>query len=243
MRFEGIREAVLCAVVVLALGAPGVLAQEHDEHHGDGGEEHAGHEHDATARHSFADVDRWAARFDDPARDEWQKPEEILTFLEIADGMKVADIGAGTGYFSIRLGKAVGANGIVWAVDIEPTLIDHIRERAAGDGLADVVRPVLTDPSSPGIESGSADLVLIVDTWHHIDDRVHYLAKLAPTLADGGRVAVVDFRDGELPVGPPPGHKLPRTAVLSEFDEAGWTLIAESDALPYQYLLVFQPGD
>lgn len=196
--------------------------------------------HDATVHHRFDDVEHWARVFDDPARDAWQKPDEVIRFLRIAKGEAVADLGAGTGYFTVRLAGAVGPAGRVFAVDIEPKLIEHLRRRAREAGLAQVV-PVLAEPSDPKLPAAGIDLVLICDTWHHIDDRIRYLGRLAAALGPGGRVAVLDFREGELPVGPPPEHKLSRKAVVEEFAEAGWTLLAEDGDLPYQFLLVFVP--
>jgi ubiquinone/menaquinone biosynthesis C-methylase UbiE len=196
--------------------------------------------HDATIHHAFDDVAKWVEVFDDPGRDAWQKPDDVLRDLGVAPGMTVADLGAGTGYFSVRLAKAVGAAGRVLAIDVEPKLVDYLKERAAKEHLAQLV-PVLALPDDPKLPARGVDLVLIVDTWHHIDDRLHYLAKLAAGLKAGGRVAVVDFEKGDFPVGPPDAHKLTADAVISEFDEAGWSLAKQGDELPYQYVLVFKP--
>ena len=101
--------------------------------------------------------------------------------------------------------------------------------------------PVLASPDDPRLPAHGVDLVLIVDTWHHIDDRLHYLAKLAAGLKPGGRVAVVDFKKGDFPVGPPDAHKLTPEAVTAEFGAAGWAPATHWDELPYQYVLVFTP--
>jgi ubiquinone/menaquinone biosynthesis C-methylase UbiE len=196
--------------------------------------------HDATIHHSFEDVAKWVEVFDDPGRDAWQKPDEVLHVLGVSPGMTVADLGAGTGYFSVRLAKAVGDKGRVLAIDVEPKLVNYMKERAAKANLAQLV-PVLTDADDPKLPTKGVDLVLIVDTWHHIDDRLHYLAKLAAGLKAGGRVAVVDFKKGDFPVGPPDAHKLTADAVTAEFLSAGWTLAKQWDELPYQYVLVFSP--
>lgn len=204
------------------------------------GEAHEGHRHDATSRHGFDDVEHWVRVFDDADRDAWQRPDHVIEFLGIGPGQTVADLGAGTGYFTVLLARAVGSEGRVWAVDIEPALIEHLRGRAAEADLPQV-RPVLAESDDPGLPRGGVDVVLIVNTWHHIDDRLRYLGTLGEALKPGGRVAVVDFREGELPVGPPPGHKLSRDEVVGEFREAGWLRVSESEELPYQYLLVFRP--
>lgn len=196
--------------------------------------------HDATIHHGFDDVPTWVQVFDDPGRDAWQKPDTVIRELGVAPGMTVADLGAGTGYFSVRLAKAVGPHGRVLAIDIEPKLVDYIKARAAQETLPQIAA-VLATPDDPTLPARGVALVLIVDTWHHIDDRLHYLAKLAAGLAPGGRVAVVDFKKGDFPVGPPDAHKLTAEAVVAEFVEAGWTPAGRWDDLPYQYVLSFTP--
>jgi len=201
--------------------------------------EHAG-PHDATARHSFADVEHWSAMFDDPSRDAWQKPRDVVRALQLSPGMCVADLGAGTGYFSRHLSEAVGDTGSVLAVDTEPNLVVHLRHRAEQEGLRNVV-PILASPDNPRLPAGGVDLVLIVDTVHHIDDRITYLQQLRRGLTPTGRVAVIDFKKEDLPVGPPPEHKLARELVVQEFQAAGYTLVGDVDVLPYQYFLIFRP--
>jgi ubiquinone/menaquinone biosynthesis C-methylase UbiE len=134
--------------------------------------EPSGHSHDATVRHPFDDVEKWVGVFDDPARDAWQKPDAVLSALGVAPGMTVADLGAGTGYFTVRLAKAVGEKGRVLAIDVEPKLVDYMKERAAKAQLTNVV-PTLAPADDPKLPPAGVDLVLIVDTWHHIDDRLH----------------------------------------------------------------------
>jgi ubiquinone/menaquinone biosynthesis C-methylase UbiE len=196
--------------------------------------------HDATIHHPFDDVAKWVEVFDDPGRDAWQKPAAVLEAIGVRRGMTVADLGAGTGYFSVHLAKAVGDAGRVLAIDVEPKLVDYLKERAAKAHLAQLV-PALVPPDDPKLPERGVDLVLVVDTWHHIDDRLHYLAKLAAGLKPDGRVAVVDFKKGDFPVGPPDAHKLAAEAVAAEFVEAGWKQAAHWDELPYQYVLVFTP--
>jgi ubiquinone/menaquinone biosynthesis C-methylase UbiE len=196
--------------------------------------------HDATVHHGFDDVAKWVDVFDDPARDAWQKPDAVLYELGVAPGMTVADLGAGTGYFSVRVAKAVGPTGHVLALDVEAKLVAYLEARAAKEKLPQIAAR-LVPPDDPKLPAHRVDLVLIVDTWHHIDDRLSYLAKLAAGLAPGGRVAVVDFKKGDFPVGPPDAHKLTADEVTAEFDEAGWTLAGHWDDLPYQYVLSFTP--
>jgi ubiquinone/menaquinone biosynthesis C-methylase UbiE len=200
----------------------------------------AGGSHDATSHHSFAEVERWSTVFDDPSRDAWQKPAEVVAALGLRPGMTVADLGAGTGYFSRHLAAAVGADGTVLAADTEPNMVAHLRERAERERTANVV-PILASADDPRLPAHATDVVLIVDTFHHIDDRVTYLRRLRRFLRPGGRVAVIDWQKGQLPVGPPPEHKLPREQVVDEMAAAGYALVAEPTFLPYQYFLVFRP--
>jgi len=196
-------------------------------------------DHDATVHHGFKDADRWAATFDSPERNAWQMPAIVVRVLGIEEGESVADLGAGTGYFTQVLSVAVGSRGRVWAVDIEPEMLDHIAQRDdLGPGK---VTTVLADPDDPKLPDGKVDLVLVVNTWHHLDGRLEYLKRLEKAMSERGRVAIIDWHEGDLPLGPPAGHKLSREAVLAEFEEAGWKIATESVALPYQYFLVFYP--
>jgi ubiquinone/menaquinone biosynthesis C-methylase UbiE len=194
--------------------------------------------HDATARHPFDDVEHWTKVFDDPGRDAWQRPDEIVRALGLRPGATVADLGAGTGYFSRRLAAAVGPDGVVFAVDTEPNLVVHLRARAEREGTANVI-PILASAANPRLPPASCDVVLIVDTYHHIDDRLVYLRGLRRVLRSGGRVVVVDWHKRPLPVGPPPEHKLDRAVVVDEMIRSGFRLADEPDVLPYQYLLIF----
>jgi len=193
---------------------------------------------EATSRHPFDDVKQWSAVFDDPTRDAWQKPKELVAALGIRSGMTVADLGAGTGYFSRHLAGAVGERGTVFAVDTEPNLVAHLRERAEQEHTANVT-PLLASFDDSRLPRAAVDLVLIVDTFHHLDHRLDYLRRLRRVLKPSGRVAIVDWQAQPLPVGPPPEHKLPREQVVREMEAAGYRLKAEPEILPYQYVLVF----
>ena len=194
---------------------------------------------DATARHGFDDVAQWQAVFDDPKRDAWQKPDALVAALGLSPGMTVADVGAGTGYLSRRLSVAVGERGSVLAVEPEPNLVAHLRARAEREGTANVV-PILASFDNPRLPARSVDVVLLLDTYHHIDDRREYFRRVQDALEPGGRVVVVDFRKEDLPVGPPSDHKIAREQVISEMTASGYALASEPDVLPYQYFLVFQ---
>jgi len=228
-----IRERACAVVVMLTLASACALRAE------------APRSDDATSHHDFADVPYWSAVFDDPARDAWQKPKELVAALGLRHGNVVADLGAGTGYLSRLLAAAVGPEGTVLAVDTEPNLVVHLRERAEREKTANVV-PILASAGDPRLPAGLVDLILIVDTYHHLDARRTYLPALRRFLRPDGRVAIVDWHKRELPVGPPPEHKLTREQVLDEMRASGFVLAAEHAILPYQYFLVFAqaaPGE
>jgi SAM-dependent methyltransferase len=186
--------------------------------------------------HRFENADQWARLFDDPARDAWQKPERVVAAMQIAPGMTVADIGAGTGYFEPHLSRAVGPSGKVLALDVEPDMVRHLRERAATEHLGNVeARQVKTD--DPELPAASVDRVLIVDTWHHIPDRAAYTARLASALNSGGEVFVVDFRR-DAHRGPPPEHRIAPEEVARELEAGGLTAHVVDAGLPEQYVVV-----
>ncbi len=190
-----------------------------------------------THQHRFSGAERWARVFDDPARDQWQKPDEVIAALALATGSVVADIGAGTGYFAVRLALKV-PQGRVYAVDIEPDMVKYLSERARKTNL-DNLTAVLAAADDPKLPS-KVDVVLLVNTYHHIGSRAAYFGRLAGALNTGGRVAIVDFTM-ESPVGPPVSGRLPAAEVKAEMQRAGYQLAAEHAFLPNQYFLVFRP--
>jgi len=190
-----------------------------------------------THQHRFTDAERWAHVFDDPARDAWQKPHEVIQALALPPGAVVADVGAGTGYFSARLATML-PDGKVYAVDVEPDMVKYLGERAKREGRANMVA-VAGAPDDPKIPE-KVDLVLMVDVHHHIDERVRYFRALRDALKPGGRVAIIDFRP-DAPMGPPRSARLPAEAVIDELKQAGYRLKQEHGFLPNQYFLVFEP--
>ena len=189
-------------------------------------------------QHRFDDPERFAKSFDDPARDAWQMPARVIESLKLAPGASVADIGAGTGYFTVRLSRAVH-HGTVYAVDIEPKMLEHIRTRATKEHLANVVT-VQAAPQSANIPR-PVDLVIIVDTYHHIPSRVSYFGALKKSVAPSGRVAIIDFKK-DAPDGPPPEFRLEAEQIIGEMKQAGFALAERHDFLPRQHFLVFSAG-
>jgi SAM-dependent methyltransferase len=203
-------------------------------------EPHRGHHHgqpDKPLGHSFeGDPAVWAARFEGPERDGYQKPAEVVTAMKLAEGMTVADLGTGTGYFVPHLSRAVGASGRVLALDIEPTMVDHVKKRAEREKLSNVeARVVAID--DPGLAEGSVDRILIVNTWHHIPEREAYGEKLRRALERGGEIWVVDFTL-ETERGPPREHRIAPQQTLAELRAAGLETRLDSELLPDQYIAI-----
>ena len=196
--------------------------------------------HDATSHHPFDNAAYWSSVFDDPKRDLWQKPDAVVAALELRSGMWVADLGAGTGYFSRRLTRAVGP-GVVFAVETEPNLVTHLRARAEKEGMENLV-PVLASNTNPRLPPGALDLILIVDTYHHIDDRLAYFRRLHGAVKADGRIAIIDWHKRPLPEGPPLEHKLARELVIDEMARSGWRVVGEPEVLTNQYFLIFTAG-
>jgi cyclopropane fatty-acyl-phospholipid synthase-like methyltransferase len=185
--------------------------------------------------HRFENAAEWSKTFDDPSRDAWQKPQSVIDVMEITPGMTVADIGAGTGYFERYLSLAVGPGGHVLALDVEADMVAHLRDRAAKEQLGNVeVKQVAAD--DPGLSPSSVDRILVVDTWHHIANRVDYAARLAVALKHKGEVFVVDFTR-EAKHGPPPEHRVPPEEVARTLETAGLVVRTVDAGLPDQYIV------
>lgn len=189
-----------------------------------------------THEHSFAGAEHWAHVFDDPSRDAWQKPHEVIHALALPPNATVADIGAGTGYFSMRLANML-PKGEVFAVDTEPDMVKYLGERAKREGLKNVT-PVSGKPDDPRLPQ-KIDLALMVDVYHHIGDRVGYFRKLSTYLKPGARVAIIDFRM-DSPDGPPKAARIPPERIKSELKSAGYELMQEHSFLPEQNFLIFR---
>ena len=192
------------------------------------------HTHD----HSFGDAQKWAQVFDDPKRDVWQKPHEVIQALALKPDAVVADIGSGTGYFSARIANMT-PKGRVYGVDTEPDMVKYLSERAKREGLKNVTA-VQAGPGDPRLPE-KADVVILVDVYHHVENREQYFRQLQSSLKPGGRVAVIDFRM-DSPEGPPKSARIEPGRVKAEMERAGYVLAQEHAFLPNQYFLVFRPG-
>jgi ubiquinone/menaquinone biosynthesis C-methylase UbiE len=173
-----------------------------------------------------------------PDRDRWQRPDRIMDALGIADASRVADVGAGSGWFTIRLARRVGPQGLVYAEDVQQEMLNAISRRVQREGLANV-RPVLGRGADPRLPPGSLDVVMIVDAYHEIDDRVTLLSNVALSLKPQGRVGVVDFRlEGGGP-GPDLDERVDPEVVVADAMRAGLRMVASETFLPFQYFLIF----
>jgi SAM-dependent methyltransferase len=190
-----------------------------------------------THQHSFSGAEQWAHVFDDPKRDAWQKPHEVIQALSLEPDAVIADVGSGTGYFAVRLANMV-PKGRVYGVDLEPDMVKYLAERAKREKRDNVVA-IAGAPDDPRLPE-KADLVLLVDVYHHIDDRERYFRNLRASLKPGGRIVVIDFRM-ESPDGPPRAARIAPQRVIDELDRAGYQVAKRHEFLPNQYFLVFQP--
>jgi predicted methyltransferase len=214
------RAAFLAVVAAAAIGF-GVDAQE-----------------PAAGRHGRLYPPQDLGLLEGPDREAWQKPDEIMDALGIADGASVADIGPGAGWFTIRLARRVGPNGRVFATDVQPQMLEAVRRRVAREGLLNVETRLGSD-SDPKLPLRSLDAALVVDTYPEVEDRVTFLRNLAAALKPAGRIGIVNYKPGRGGPGPSPeeGARVESAAVEDDAQAAGLRVVGRQ-TLPYQYLLV-----
>ncbi|QSR88142.1 class I SAM-dependent methyltransferase [Methylacidiphilum caldifontis] len=189
--------------------------------------------------HSFHDVKRYAQMFESKERDQWQKPDRVIEALDIKPGYSIADIGAGTGYFSRRFSQAVGEKGKVYALDSEPAMVRYMKKEIKEKNLKNVVVKQV-DPNNPQLNNRSVNIIFLCEVYHHMDNRIEYLKRLSSALKRGGKVALIDFYPSS-PYGPPSKHRLSESEVIAEFKAAGYKLLKKHHFLAYQYFLEFVP--
>jgi ubiquinone/menaquinone biosynthesis C-methylase UbiE len=194
--------------------------------------------HDAHRLHG--DPAAYIAALEDPKRDAYQKPDDVTKALALKQGEIVADIGAGSGYFALRLARHVGPSGHVYAVDISPDMVRRMNERIHGAGLVNV-STILAAPNNPLLPR-TVDRVLFVNVWHHIEDQAAYLGLLKKSLKPGGQIVMIDFHKKDLPVGPPVTMKIAREDLVRQMQDNGFRVTQEHTFLPYQYFIIFQEG-
>ena len=224
MRSEKLRSekaaarVTLMLVVSLLAVAPGLLAQP---------------------RHGRLFPPEDLGLLESPDRDVWQKPERIMDALGIADGAKVADVGAGGGWFTVRLARRVGPNGRVFAEDLQPQMLEATRRRAAREGLRNIIYKQ-GSASDPMLPSATLDAVLMIDAYGEIPNPLLFLQNVRASLRDGGRVGIVDYKLQGGGPGPAPFRTPPDPASVEEVARAaGLTLVSRETFLPFQFFLVF----
>jgi ubiquinone/menaquinone biosynthesis C-methylase UbiE len=186
----------------------------------------------------FEEVEKYIAFLERADRAAWQRPDEVVRALDLKGTETVLDVGAGSGYFAFRFAKALAAGKVI-AADTEAEMIRHIHHRAMSDGVRNV-EARLIQPNDPGV-SNDVDLVFVCDVLHHVADRPAWLAKLASEMKSRARLALIEFKEGKLPEGPPEAAKIPRAKLVELVTRAGLVLDAEPrELLPYQVFLVFK---
>jgi predicted methyltransferase len=173
-----------------------------------------------------------------PDRDAWQKPEQIMDTLGIAERSKVADIGVGSGWFTIRLARRVGPNGLVYAEDVQRQMLEATRRRISREGLKNVEARLGTS-TDPNLPPRALDAILVVDVYPEVDERVTFLRNLAGALKPSGHIGVVNYKPGQGGPGPAPseGVRVDSSAVEADAHAAGLRVLRREN-LPFQYLIV-----
>jgi predicted methyltransferase len=176
---------------------------------------------------------------ENPRRDRWQKPDEVLDALQVQAGQVIADVGAGGGYFTERFAQRLGPTGRVYATDVQPVMWRKLRERVAAKHLANVtvVEAAYDDPT---LTAGACDLVFLSSVYKEISERPAYMRKVIPALKPGGRVAIIEYRPETRAPGPPRKYRLSPAQVIAEMQAAGFHLVAQHEFLEREYFLVFQ---
>ena len=192
-----------------------------------------------TAQHARLFPPRDLGLLEGPDRDAWQRPDEVMDALGIAEGSVVADLGAGGGWFTIRLAHRVGPNGKVYAEDVQHEMLEAIKRRVDRMGFTKRVELTFGDEIDPKLPSGALDAALIVDTYHEMAQPVTLLKNLARSLKPTGRIGIVNFtKEGGGP-GPPMEERVDPERVIREASAAGLHVVARPNFLRYQYMLVF----
>lgn len=193
---------------------------------------------EGAAFYSLNSNDALIQEYENPGRAAWQKPEKVVEHLSIKPGSVIADIGSGTGYFSVLLASKTGEHGIVYAVDNDREMIAYLEKRIKKDGHANI-KPVLARTDDPMLPKTAVDLIFICNTYMFFQHREQYLMRLKENLKNEGRLAIVSFNNVEAPEGPPLHTRVSREKTILEAKKAGFVLEAEYFFLPYQHYLIF----
>ncbi len=201
------------------------------------GQEHHGGKHGGHGRR-FKDAEQWAKEFESAERERWQRPAAVIAALKLRGDERALDLGSGTGYFAVRLARAL-PRGRVIGSDIEEGMTRFLERRAKRESLANLTA-VTGKPDDPRLAE-NVDLVFICNTYHHLPDRTAYFRRLAGRLRGGARIAIVDFKGGKLPVGPPERERVLPAQLERELAAAGYGRVSlDERLLPHQYLAIFR---
>lgn len=173
-----------------------------------------------------------------PEREQEENPQALLEALHLEPGQTVADIGCGNGFYTLQMAEKVGPEGRVYAVDIQPEMLELLGERARAAGVTNIV-PVLSSPADPKLPAGELDLILLVDVYHEFAYPERMLAGMRAALNDGGVVALAEYRmeDPRIPI--KLLHKMSKRQILKEYEPNGFKLVRQYGELPWQHLLFF----
>lgn len=195
------------------------------------------HKHTKHSANEFmhqSSTEELIKRFESNERDEYQNPEKVIAFLGDLSNKTIMDIGAGSGYFSTKLAKHAKK---VIAADVNQEFLDYIQKRVESNGLSNIeLRKIPYD--NPSVEDKEVDIIFMVNTYHHIENRSDYFAKAKKGLAENGELVIIDFFKKETPVGPPVTHKVAKEDIIEELKQAGYNSFdVNVDVLPYQYII------
>jgi len=209
----------------------------HSEHDSASHHNHGHHHGDANAYMNQSEFQTLVDRFENPERVEWQKPDSVVLWLGSLKGKTIVDIGAGTGYFAFRMSEKAGK---IIAADVDERFIHYMDSIAQVRSTKNLVTRKAEYDKAP-VEANEADLILLVDVYHHIENRDAYFKNMLSGLRKDGRVCIIDFKKGDLPQGPPDEMKLSAEEVIEEMKKAGYRLDRRDEQLlPYQYLMTFK---
>ena len=179
-----------------------------------------------------------AHRLEDPERLTWLPPAEVLAALTVAPGLTVADVGAGTGYFSLPIARTVGPKGKVFAVDLQKEMLEMIREKLTPSEQPKNIELVEAPAIRTTLPGRSCDMVFMANIWHELDDHAGVLREIGRILRPGGALAILDWRhDLPSPPGPPAEHRIPLASVHEVLEGSGWKILLSTTVGQYSYLL------
>lgn len=246
IKLSGLMKKIIILLLIVGLSACNNKAEQ-SENQNDSKEVNAEeHNHQKTHKHKHqhahsandymhqSSTEELIERFESKARDEYQQPEKVLDYLGDLSGKTIMDIGSGSGYFSVKLAKKAQK---VIAADVDQTFLDYIQNRIEKDEINNIeLRKIPYD--SPALKSREVDMVFIVNTYHHIENREAYFGKVKEGLKTDGELVIIDFFKKEIPVGPPADHKIAKDQVLEELKKTGFTSFEVNDELlPYQFII------